>query len=56
LFGTSLSQLKSPEEVDQQISQWLCLPVGVAELLQTSNPAGVTITSYALSYLNGYHL
>ncbi|XP_045207764.1 TBC1 domain family member 23-like [Mercenaria mercenaria] len=40
LFGTSLGQMKSSEETDQQLSQMLCLPVGVGELLQANSPAG----------------
>lgn len=43
LFGTSLGQTKSSEEVDQQISQMLCLPVSVGELLQANSPAGVGV-------------
>ncbi|KAL4229019.1 hypothetical protein ACF0H5_012057 [Mactra antiquata] len=40
LFGTSLGQIKPSNDLEQQISQTLCLPVSVSELLQSNNPAG----------------
>ncbi|WAR04935.1 TBC23-like protein [Mya arenaria] len=46
LFGTSLSQLKSGDEVGQQVSQMLCLPVSVSELLQSTDPAGGDMVRY----------
>ena len=41
LFGTSLGQAKSSEELELKVSQMLCLPVSAGELLQSNHAGGV---------------
>ena len=42
LFGTSLGQSKSSEELELKVSQMLCLPVSAGELLQSNHAGGVS--------------
>ncbi|XP_052258806.1 TBC1 domain family member 23-like isoform X2 [Dreissena polymorpha] len=40
LFGSNLGTTRANEEINTQLSQMLCLPVGASELLQINNMAG----------------
>ena len=42
LFGTSLGQAKTSEELELKVSQMLCLPVSAGELLQSNHAGGVS--------------
>ncbi|KAH3692497.1 hypothetical protein DPMN_194338 [Dreissena polymorpha] len=44
LFGSNLGTTRANEEINTQLSQMLCLPVGASELLQINNMAGVGVS------------